>query len=107
MAKAKASPTSLGVIQPEALITVWFKFAFFLLLLPAIISLFYYIFGEWSEAMIIPMLATLTYMITIISVRAVGSSVLQTAMYRYAQTDKLDIDLPEWLHPTDAPIARG
>jgi hypothetical protein len=72
---------------------------FLLLLLPGIIGLFYYIFSDWNTGIVLPLLVTVTYMILLISVRSVGSTVLQAAMFRYARTGRLDVGLPNWIQP--------
>ena len=79
-------------------------FIFFLLLIPAIFSFFYLLFSEWTEAIILPMLITVGYMIVLVSLRSVGSSVLQSAMYRYVKSGKMEIEIPTWIRPE--PIMR-
>ena len=79
---------------------------FVLLLLPALIIFFYGLILGGSTGFII-VVVTVAYMISIASVRGVSGGVLSAAMYRYSQTGNIDLDLPQWLHPTDAPIERG
>jgi hypothetical protein len=74
-------------------------FIFFLLLVPAIFAFFYLLFSEWTEAIVLPMLITVGYMIVLVSLRSVGSSVMQAAMYRYAKTGEMEIEVPSWVKP--------
>jgi hypothetical protein len=79
---------------------------FVLLVLPAIIIFLVGLILESNTGFIIAVIAA-AYIITIASVRGVSGGVLSAAMYRYTQTGGIDLDLPKWLHPTEAPIARG
>jgi hypothetical protein len=79
---------------------------FALLLLPAIIIFIIGLILESSTGYIIAIICA-AYIICIASVRGVSGGVLSAAMYRYTQTGKFALAVPEWIRPTDASISRG
>ncbi len=80
---------------------------FFLLALPGVF-LFILAFTMTSATAIgIFLLLGLIYIVFIGILSSTASSVLQTALYRYVQTGKIDVQLPEWFPPPQTQVPPG